>query len=611
MPHDLLVAPVVTEEVATPPVRRAVRGSAARRRRVFGTLVGGTAVTSGLALVVAPVVWVALALAVATVAYTAVVARVQHLAVRREMAVAFGAAGGAFDWDAFVAPGAMELGPEEVEVLRRDSGRLTVPRFLAAYLLGWLLAPAAVLIRLLAGDRRDLRGDGVLARVVVLQRTCRAHSLRALAVSLATTAGVGAVGSLTGVAAATPVSTSPGPAPTGDSYTVRAGDTLVAIAGAHGTSVAALVAANHLLNPDLIAVGQVLSLASGAWFAPGAAVGAQGGSYTVLAGDTLGAIAASHGTTVAALVAANHIANADRIPVGQVLDLAGGTAGTPTRSATPARSARPAPSAAPARSARPARSATPIASPSTTTYTVRAGDTIGAIAARVGMNAGVLASTNRVTNPDMISVGEVLTLVGARPPAAPAPVAPHAGALPTPARTPVATPVAAPTPVAGPLTPAPAPAPRPVAELVAAPAPPVAKPVTAPAPVAAAPPVATPVSGRASVAVATALAQVGKPYQWGGSGPSSFDCSGLTMFAWRAAGVSLPHYTVSQQAATTRITEAQLQPGDLVFYGGSAPGHVTMYIGHGQVVTADTTGTPVRVEVLTWDGTPTAFGRVG
>ncbi|MGH9065707.1 MAG: C40 family peptidase [Acidimicrobiales bacterium] len=101
---------------------------------------------------------------------------------------------------------------------------------------------------------------------------------------------------------------------------------------------------------------------------------------------------------------------------------------------------------------------------------------------------------------------------------------------------------------------------------------------------------------------------MGKPYVWGGSGPYGFDCSGLVMYAWAAAGVSLPHYTVSQYDATSRISESDLQPGDLIFYEGL--GHVAMYVGGGEVVVADTTGTPVRIESMYYDGTPVGFGRV-
>jgi peptidoglycan DL-endopeptidase CwlO len=101
-----------------------------------------------------------------------------------------------------------------------------------------------------------------------------------------------------------------------------------------------------------------------------------------------------------------------------------------------------------------------------------------------------------------------------------------------------------------------------------------------------------PPSSRAQVAVRAALSQVGKPYQWGGSGPNSYDCSGLTMWAWAHAGVYLPHSAAMQYSVTARVS--QLQPGDLMFFG-SPIHHVAMYVGGGQMVEAPYTGALVRV----------------
>lgn len=95
-------------------------------------------------------------------------------------------------------------------------------------------------------------------------------------------------------------------------------------------------------------------------------------------------------------------------------------------------------------------------------------------------------------------------------------------------------------------------------------------------------------------AVAVAVAQVGKPYQWGGNGPSSFDCSGLTGYAWRAAGVVLPRVSRDQYSGTRRISRSDLQPGDLIFYH-SPISHVAMYIGDGRVVEAPYSGNSVRI----------------
>ena len=104
-------------------------------------------------------------------------------------------------------------------------------------------------------------------------------------------------------------------------------------------------------------------------------------------------------------------------------------------------------------------------------------------------------------------------------------------------------------------------------------------------------------SGRAAAAVRFAMAQVGKAYVYGASGPNAYDCSGLTMRAWGMAGVGLPHSSSAQQGSGTRVSESELQPGDLVFYY-SPVSHVGMYIGHGLIVNALNPGAGVRVSAL-------------
>ena len=104
-------------------------------------------------------------------------------------------------------------------------------------------------------------------------------------------------------------------------------------------------------------------------------------------------------------------------------------------------------------------------------------------------------------------------------------------------------------------------------------------------------------SGSAAAVVAYARAQVGKPYCYGGSGPGCFDCSGLTMMAWRQAGVSLPHSSAAQYNVGRRISSSELRPGDLVFYY-SPISHVSVYIGNGQRISATHTGDYVRVQSL-------------
>jgi cell wall-associated NlpC family hydrolase len=104
-----------------------------------------------------------------------------------------------------------------------------------------------------------------------------------------------------------------------------------------------------------------------------------------------------------------------------------------------------------------------------------------------------------------------------------------------------------------------------------------------------------PASGRAGTAVQAAMAQLGDSYVWGATGPSSFDCSGLTMYAWGKAGVSLSHSSKAQFGEGRRVSRSQLQPGDLVFFG-SPISHVGMAIGNGRMVHAPRPGKPVKTD---------------
>jgi cell wall-associated NlpC family hydrolase len=100
--------------------------------------------------------------------------------------------------------------------------------------------------------------------------------------------------------------------------------------------------------------------------------------------------------------------------------------------------------------------------------------------------------------------------------------------------------------------------------------------------------------GAAGEAIATALAQLGDPYQHGASGPDEFDCSGLTSFAYEAAGITLPHSSRAQADLGTQVSRSELQPGDLVFFY-TPISHVGLYIGNGMMVHARTYGSPVAV----------------
>jgi len=107
------------------------------------------------------------------------------------------------------------------------------------------------------------------------------------------------------------------------------------------------------------------------------------------------------------------------------------------------------------------------------------------------------------------------------------------------------------------------------------------------------------VSGSAGKAVNFAWAQLGKKYVYATAGPNTYDCSGLTMAAWKAAGTTLPHNAAQQWSKVKHITRGQLAPGDLVFYNGL--GHVGIYIGNNQIIHAPNSRTVVKVSPIDVD----------
>lgn len=107
-----------------------------------------------------------------------------------------------------------------------------------------------------------------------------------------------------------------------------------------------------------------------------------------------------------------------------------------------------------------------------------------------------------------------------------------------------------------------------------------------------------PTSGSVAAVIAYARAQIGKPYVFATAGPDTFDCSGLTMMAWRQAGVSMAHFSGSQFNQFPHISISQLQPGDLVFKGPGGADHVALYIGGGMQIAATHTGSFVKLQPL-------------
>jgi len=113
---------------------------------------------------------------------------------------------------------------------------------------------------------------------------------------------------------------------------------------------------------------------------------------------------------------------------------------------------------------------------------------------------------------------------------------------------------------------------------------------------------------KGSQAAKTACSLIGKPYIFGAAGPSGYDCSGLTLTAWAAVGVTLGHYTGWQWTEGTPVTRGQLHPGDLVFYFSDLH-HMSIYVGGGYVVHAPHTGDVVRMAPLDEAGLPIAGYR--
>lgn len=200
---------------------------------------------------------------------------------------------------------------------------------------------------------------------------------------------VGQVLKLKNSQAANSSSSSSSAATTAGTYTVKAGDTLSAIASRYSTSSSTLASLNSLSNPNLIYVGQVLKVSSNASTSSSTSSSANSNvttaaSYTVKAGDTLSAIAAKYGTTYQTLASANSISNPNDIYVGQVIKVSA----TATAASSQAASS----------------------TSSSGSYTVKSGDTLYGIALANGLNWQTLAKQNGISDPNVIFVGQKLSL---------------------------------------------------------------------------------------------------------------------------------------------------------------------------------------------------------
>jgi cell wall-associated NlpC family hydrolase len=120
-----------------------------------------------------------------------------------------------------------------------------------------------------------------------------------------------------------------------------------------------------------------------------------------------------------------------------------------------------------------------------------------------------------------------------------------------------------------------------------------------------------PLAAGAAGAVQAAETMIGVPYVWGGSSPAGFDCSGLVEWAYAQVGIGLPHFSGGQYDDTTHIPLADIEPGDLLFYGPGGSEHVAMYVGGGSMIEAPYTGATVHITGVRTDGGFVGVGRVG
>ncbi len=278
--------------------------------------------------------------------------------------------------------------PSEASTVALDNTALT--RFVVSYFTGWLLTPVVATIGLVRGDLSGVEQSSVLGRILALQRQGRAQSLRLLAAGV-TTVVVAGGGTATATILLTPQVASAAPAP--QTYVVRTGDTLSAIAQRYGVPVTYLARINGISDPNVIVAGEVIHLGatSPAASAASPAAAGSGSTYTVHDGDTLDSIAERLGTTAAALAAANHLADPNLIFAGQVLVVSGAAAAPTASASTPA-----------------STGSLVLAAQVAGRYTVHDGDTLDSIAERLGTTAAALAAANHLADPNLIFAGQVL-----------------------------------------------------------------------------------------------------------------------------------------------------------------------------------------------------------
>lgn len=323
-------------------------------------------------------------------------------------------------------------------------------------------------------------------------------------------------------------------------YEVKQGDSLWTIALKNNTSVNNLKSWNGL-SSDLIFPKQQLVIGESAGKTeekpttnekkPSTSTPSTTSTYTVKRGDTLGAIASRHNTTVSKIAALNNIKNVNVLSVGQVLKLDGATASKPSQSVQPSKPSKPAETQKPSTS-------------QGTTYTVVGGDTLSHISKKHGTSVTSIMQLNNLKS-HMIYVGQKLTINGTITPGSGSNTNTNTGSGSTVSK------------------PKPTPTPPSSADL-----------------------------GVYSTVVNNAMKQQGVRYVWGGATPSGFDCSGFIHYIYNQSGVSIPR-TNTEGYHSRSFYVNNPQPGDLVFFNNTYKkglSHMGIYLGNGKFIHAGSSG---------------------
>lgn len=297
-------------------------------------------------------------------------------------------------------------------------------------------------------------------------------------------------------------------------------------------------------------------------------------TITVKSGDTVSALASKYGVSASALEKTNHITK-DQIFAGQKITLPG-TTKTTTKTTTKA-------NAAAATTTKLASTSTTKATTSKTTYTVKSGDTLWAISSKYGVTVSQIQKWNNLKS-DSIATGQKLVISASAAKTGTSTATTTAKKATTSKTTTAATTTkkAATTTTTKKAT------------------------TTDKAD-------AVPSASTASVAsYAVKLASEKIPYVWGGASLKGMDCSGLTSYVYQhAAGISLPHNTVSQEAMVSKHSVSKAQVGDLLFWGSAgATYHVAIYIGNSEYVAAPEPGENVQIQTISSYFMPSFAGTV-